>query len=200
MRLGRSTPLHGDQKNKTVTLSYFGNIQNKLIGQIKTKVPIKDRNSVIKFADTAMHDEDISFRNDRVQHAKLKYRDVQETATVESSERQNTEKGRHDQRLAEKRFYDKIGEEPYIVSKYCRPNGLTSQKLSKQQDEDEIEFGRKKALFKLEQDIKMQNEIIKNRNAVLRGSMLKEENYTLNQRRHRQSSVSALKPSTVNNS
>ena len=72
-------------------------------------------------------------------------------------------------------FYENIGQEPYIISKYLRPKGLTSQKLVKETTEDEQAYLQRKAVYRLEQDLKMQHDIVKNKNAALRGSMLKDE-------------------------
>ena len=42
--------MYEENKNQMLTINYFGNINDTLIGQIKTKIPISSKNSHSKIA------------------------------------------------------------------------------------------------------------------------------------------------------
>ena len=59
-------------------------------------------------------------------------------------------------------FYQNIGKEPYIINKYVRPKGLSSFRMVPNRSEAELEYAKRMKLFKLEQDLRGQYEILSN--------------------------------------
>ena len=58
----------------------------------------------------------------------------------------------------QKVFYANIGKEPYIVNSYMRSKGLSSFKLVRDQNESDVEFLKRKAIFMKEKELKSQYE------------------------------------------
>ena len=152
--------------NQMLTINYFGNIQDSLIGQIKTRIPIAKKVEMVR-----------TFKSP----AKPSYSNAEEPAGYSSSilTQNLVTRQEHVRHISFKRenqriFYANIGQEPLIVNKYVRPHGLASFKLAHTQSQAEIEYNKRKELFALERDLKKQYEILRSQNAQIRGSMLKD--------------------------
>lgn len=91
------------------------------------------------------------------------------------------------QKNNQKVFYANIGREPYIVNQYVRPKGLSSFRLTKDQSENEKEFSKRKDIYNQEKELKSQYENLRNKNATLRGSMLRDPIIEAQKQRNRPS-------------
>jgi hypothetical protein len=72
-------------------------------------------------------------------------------------------------------YYKNIGNEPLAISRYALPKQLNSFKKAKEVSTEEFEYMKRKAIHKLEMDLKFNAEVKRSKGAVLRGAMLKED-------------------------
>ena len=75
-------------------------------------------------------------------------------------------------------FYGYIGKEPYRINSYVRPKGLASFKLVQNPTEKEMDFAKRKESYLQEKEIECQYENLRNQQAALRGSMIRDPNTT----------------------